>query len=86
MKLVYWGWVLATLTAAAALWWAVSPWATAAMFVWMLASQLVLYSVAWWDVRTDGYVLQKDSDRRWRVGTQKLDGSIEWLAPARRRP
>ncbi len=86
MRMVYWAWVLITLAGASQLWGAISVAAAVGAVLWMVVSQFVLYSVAWWDVRTDGFVLVKGDDRRWRVGAQRLDGSIEWLAPAGRRP
>jgi hypothetical protein len=86
VRLAYWVWLALTLAAVALLARPVSPLVVVGAVAWVMVTQFVLYSVAWWDVRTDGYVLTKGDDRRWRVGAQRLDGSIEWLAPAGRRP
>lgn len=53
---------------------------------WLVFGAGASMGLAWWDVRTDGYVLQKKDDpesgrRRWWVGTPREDGTVRWHMP-----
>lgn len=78
-QLAYIAWVVLTVLVTAKAGLLTSFWAALAVFGWMVVTQLILLNLAWWDVRTDGYVLRKGDDRRWRVGVQRTDGKIDWL-------
>lgn len=61
--------------------------ATLLWFLWNAVSALVWMQLAWHDVRTDGYVVEKydakDGHRRWRVGVRETNGTTNWTTPGR---
>ena len=60
--------------------------ATVAWFAWNFAAATAWMQIAWHDVRTDGYVLQKrlaaDGKKRWWVG-KALGGKTVWTIPGK---
>lgn len=61
--------------------------ATAAWFAWNFVAALVWMQLAWHDVRTDGYEMEKrratDGKSRWWVGVRETNGTTNWTTPGR---
>lgn len=59
--------------------------ATLVWFLWNAIGALVWAGLAWYDVRTDGYVLEKywapDGKHRWRIGVRDAEGRTCWTEP-----
>lgn len=87
MRLMFWLWVGATIVTVYAVGSAMGVMAAAAVLGLVVATHVLAMAMAWWDVRTDGYVMEKrpakDGGRQWWVGSPR-GGTVQWLMPGPR--
>lgn len=85
-------WAGLSLSLVAAAWWYVGWIAAGVMALWTFLSYGVGITNAQWEIRGDGYILEKRKDgrgvRRWRVGTvepaARVEPPVRWLVPGER--
>lgn len=85
-------WVVLSLALVVAAWWYAGWIAAGVALVWTLVSHVVGVKLAQWEIRADGYILEKRKDMRgkmrWRVGTQepaaRVEPAVRWLVPGER--